>query len=125
MPKFRSHDTYADMMESQCECVQKPIPIYQQTPFASISHIHQETSRLFLLLLACTLDLCRTPESLLSVLALLAYIPSNQYDFQTQISCSPQAKDPHTLLSAGLLDLCGSPNANQSVVGLELLQCFR
>jgi len=50
---------------------------FLQHQFASISHIPQEkrwASRLFLLLLGWTLDLCRTPESLLSVLALLAYI---------------------------------------------------
>ncbi len=35
---------------------------------------HQEASRLFLLLLGRTLDFCRTSESLLSVLALFAYI---------------------------------------------------
>jgi len=60
-------------MEGQCECVQtqstKPIAA---TPIASIFHIHQVASRLFVLLLARTLDLCRTSESLLSVLALLA-----------------------------------------------------
>ena len=60
-------------MKGQCECVQtqstKPIPA---TPIASIFHIRQVANRLFVLLLARTLDLCRTSESLLSVLALLA-----------------------------------------------------
>lgn len=80
MPRFRTLDTYADMTESQRErgCVQIPMPRYQQTPYASILHRNQEASRLFLLLLACTLDLGRTPESLLSVLALLAYNPLYQ-----------------------------------------------
>jgi len=55
---------------------------------------------LFVLLLGCTLDLGRTTEGLLSVLALLA------------------------LLSAGLLDLGGNSDSDQSVVGLELLQGF-
>jgi hypothetical protein len=72
MPRFRTLDTYADMTESQRGCVQMPMPRYQQTPLASILHTNQAASRLFLLLLACTLDLRRTPESLLSVLALLA-----------------------------------------------------
>jgi hypothetical protein len=39
-----------------------------------ISHVHQETSPLFVLLLGSTLDLCRTSESLLSVLTLFACI---------------------------------------------------
>ncbi len=47
----------------------KPMP---PTPIASISDILQAASRLFVLLLARTLDLCRTSESLLSVLTLLA-----------------------------------------------------
>jgi len=55
---------------------------------------------LFVLLLGGTLDLRRTSESLLSVLALLA------------------------LLSAGLFDLGGDSDSDQSVMGLELLQCF-
>jgi len=59
------------------------------------------TNRLFVLLLGRTLDLCRTAESLLSVLTLLA------------------------LLSAGLLDLRRKSNTDQSVVWLELLQGFR
>lgn len=72
MPRFRSLDTYADMTESQRGCVQKPIPRYQQTPLAPIFHTNQEASCLFLLLLGGSLDLGRTPESLLSILALLA-----------------------------------------------------
>lgn len=64
--------------------------------------VHQKkASRLFLLLLGRTLDLRRTTQSLLSVLSLLA------------------------LLSAWLLDLASKSDANQSVVGLELLQSFR
>jgi len=79
-----------------CVQTQSPFPQHQ---FASISHTHQaKASRLFVLLLRRTLDLCCTSESLLSVLALLA------------------------LLSAGLVDLCGHSNTNQSVVGLKLLQ---
>jgi hypothetical protein len=58
-----------------------PIPKYQQTP-RSISNTHQEATHLFVLLLGRTLDLCRTSESLLSVLALLAYF-SNQYRFHS------------------------------------------
>jgi hypothetical protein len=74
MPRFRTLDTYADRTESQSGCVQMPMPRYQQTPPppATIFHSNQVASRLFLLLLAGTLDLRRTPESLLSVLALLA-----------------------------------------------------
>jgi hypothetical protein len=57
----------------------------------------QNANRLFLLLGLGTLDLRRTPESLLPVLALLA------------------------LLSACTLDLGGESDADQSVVRLELL----
>jgi len=67
--------------------------------FLSASSVNTEYGKhLFVLLLACTLGLGRTTEGLLSVLALLA------------------------LLSAGLLDLGGDSDSNQSVVGLELLQ---
>lgn len=68
-------------MQSQCECMRtntKPIPA---TPICLRLQHQEKASRLFLLLLGRTLDLRRTSESLLSVLALLA------------------------LLSAGLLDL--------------------
>jgi len=76
---------------------QMPISQYQQTPI-SIRHIPQSANDLFVLLLARTLDLRRSPESLLSVLALLA------------------------LLSAGLLNLVRESNTDQSVVWLEFLQ---
>ena len=70
MLRFRTLDTYADMTESQSGCVQMPMPRYQQTPPATTLHSNQAASRLFLLLLGGTLDLRRTSESLLSVLAL-------------------------------------------------------
>ena len=57
-------------------------PRSSKNPSVSISHIHQEAHRLCVLLLLRTLDLCRTSESLLSVLALLACNPSHQYDPQ-------------------------------------------
>lgn len=45
----------------------------QQKPSASIHHLHRERVSLRVLLLLRTLDLRRSSESLLSVLALLAY----------------------------------------------------
>lgn len=55
-------------------------------------------NRLFVLLRLGTLDLCRTTEGLLPVLALLALLP------------------------AGLLDLGGLADTHQPVAGLELLE---
>jgi len=84
-------------MESQRRCIQSqcPFPQHQMPPFSTYK---KGGAHLCVLLLLGTLDLCCSPERLLSVLALLA------------------------LLSAGLLDLAGQSNTNQSVVRLELLQ---
>jgi len=60
-----------------------------------------KANSLLVLLLCGALDLCRTSEGLLSVLTLLA------------------------LLSAGLLNFRGNTNSDQSVMGLEFLQCLR
>ena len=57
----------------------EPVPRSSINPCASIVHIPQEALRLRLLLLLRTLDLCRSSESLLSVLALLACNTSYQY----------------------------------------------
>jgi hypothetical protein len=51
---------------------QMPISKYQPTPVPS-RNIQPTANDLFVLLLGCTLDLRRSPECLLSVLALLAY----------------------------------------------------
>jgi len=79
---------------------QMPVSKYQPTP-EPIDNTHPGTSDLFVLLLGCTLDLCRTSESLLSVLPLFA------------------------LLSARLLNLICKSYTDQSIMGLELLQRLR
>jgi hypothetical protein len=77
----------------------------------------KRASRLFLLLLGCTLDLRRTSESLLSVLALLTCI-----HFVSTSPISRKAGAERTLLSGRLLNLACKSNTDQSVVGLKLLQ---
>jgi hypothetical protein len=80
--------------------------------------------RLFLLLLCCTLDFCRTPESLLAVLALLACC------LILSVKCHPSpdpsyVSEKRTLLSRWLLHFGSNTNSDQSVVRFELLQGLR
>jgi len=65
----KSSKSYAYVEPFRMRTNTKSIPA---TPNVSIFHRNQKASRLFVLLLARTLDLCRTAESLLSVLALFA-----------------------------------------------------
>ena len=95
----------------------KPHQPSENIPPISIS----SASHLFLLVLARSLRLRRTPKLLLAVLPLFAYTSPT-------LASSPQ-NTPYTsiltLLSARPLNLCRLPVSNESVSRLELLHRLR
>lgn len=92
------------------------------------SEFDRSRARLVLGLLGA-LGLGGTAELLGAVLALLACIPEENHTsahalFRYPDIPYPEGKEMHTLLSAGLLDLLGSTDTDETVMRLELLQGF-